>query len=162
MEEQVSIVDQKNHVIGSAPRSQMRRDRLLHRATFIFVFNEADEILVQKRTASKDLYPGYFDLAAGGVVVVGESYDESAQRELGEELGVFGIDLTTHFSFLYEDAATRCWGRVYSCRSDGPFTLQAEEVESVRFVSPMSVPNNEISPVTPDSLIALGRLLKLR
>ncbi|MEN8760379.1 MAG: NUDIX domain-containing protein, partial [Desulfobacterales bacterium] len=86
-EEIVTIVDEENRVVGAAPRSRMRGDGLPHRATYILVFNDEGEIFVQKRTTGKDIYPGYYDVATGGVVLAGESYDDAAMRELAEELG---------------------------------------------------------------------------
>lgn len=157
--ERVVIVDNNNAVVGSAPRHEMRTKRLPHRATFILVFDSNGRILVQKRTLTKDLYPGYFDLAAGGVVVEGESYDTSAQREVEEELGIRGVPLEPQFDFYFEDSGNRCFGRVYSCICDGPFRLQPEEVASVEFRRLEEILEPALEPVTPDSLEALKRYL---
>jgi ADP-ribose pyrophosphatase YjhB (NUDIX family) len=119
--ERVIIVDDDNAVVGSAPRHEMRTKRLPHRATFILVFDSDGRILVQKRTDTKDVYPGYHDLAAGGVVTDGESYEESAFREAAEELGIRGVPLEYQFDFYYQDPGNRCFGRVYSCVCEGPF-----------------------------------------
>ena len=64
-DEIVLVVDKENNESGSAPRHEMRARGLPHRAAYILVFNSKDEIFVQKRTMSKDIYPGYFDIAAG-------------------------------------------------------------------------------------------------
>ena len=159
-EEVVIIVDQHNREVGRAPRHQMRSQGLIHRATYIFVFNRAGELFVQKRTPIKDLYPGFFDFAAGGVVVVGESYQASAYREAAEELGIQDTPLTEHFDFFYQDGGNRTWGRVYSCVHDGPFVLQAEEVESGEFASLDQVNAGSYQPVTPDTEVALRKLLE--
>ncbi|NIR17298.1 MAG: NUDIX domain-containing protein, partial [Desulfobacterales bacterium] len=71
--------------------------RLPHRATYILVFNSGGELYVQKRTQTKDVFPGYYDVAAGGVVLAGESYEEGAVRELLEELGIRGTPLEELF-----------------------------------------------------------------
>lgn len=81
--ELVTIVDAENRVIGSAPKSRMRKERLIHRASFILVFNDTGEMFVQKRTMTKDIYPGLWDVAAGGVVLADESFTLSAELELG-------------------------------------------------------------------------------
>ena len=112
-EEIVTIVDEKNRVVGAAPRSRMRADGLPHRATYILVFNDEGELFVQKRTTGKDIYPGYYDVATGGVVLAGESYEDAAERELVEELGITGVRLRGHFDFFHEDAGNRVWGRVF-------------------------------------------------
>ena len=92
-------------------------------------------MLVQRRTATKDIYPSHHDLAAGGVVAAGESYEACAEREVQEELGIRGAALERKLDFYYEDAGNRCFGRVFTCVHEGPFALQAEEVESVAFLT---------------------------
>ncbi|WP_185049472.1 NUDIX domain-containing protein, partial [Pseudomonas brassicacearum] len=51
--------------------------------------------------------PGYWDVAAGGMVQADETYAESAARELKEELGVSGVELTAHDHFFFEDTGNR-------------------------------------------------------
>lgn len=131
----VVLVNDKNEETGTASRAEMRAGNLIHRATYIMVFNRSGELFVQKRTMQKDIYPGYYEIAAGGVVLAGESYEESARRELQEELGVTSDTLTCHFDHFHDDGSNRVWGRVYSCTAQGPFDLQKEEVESGKFMS---------------------------
>ncbi len=148
----VTIIDCSDSVTGELPRTEMRRRGLIYRVNYILVFNAAGEILVQRRTDSKDQYPGMLDLAAGGVVCAGESYECSAVRELEEELGL-SVPLTTHFDLWFEDATCdpvkRSWGRVFSCVHEGPFVLQASEVVSVEFMAVKDALAAE--QVTPDS-----------
>jgi 8-oxo-dGTP pyrophosphatase MutT (NUDIX family) len=158
--ELVQIVDRNNRETGSAPRHEMRARGLPHRAAYILVFNSRGELFVQKRTGDKDIYPGYYDVAAGGVVLAGESYDEAARRELLEELGIGETVLIPHFIFFYEEGPNRVWGRVYSCSHDGSFSLQAEEVESGFFAVPGTVlALSEKEPYTPDGIYVLQRFL---
>ena len=157
----VTVVDEKNRPVADLPRHRVRSENLPHRATFIFVFDRRGRLLVQRRTPIKDVYPSHFDLAAGGVVAAGESYEECAEREAAEELGIRDTTLEPRFDLYYEDERNRCFGRVFSCVHDGPFTLQAEEVESVAFQDIDDILVSAIQPVTPDSLAALQRLLAL-
>lgn len=154
--EQVAIVDGDNRVIGAATRGRMRRENLIHRATYILVFNGSGEIFVHQRTFTKDVYPGYWDVAAGGVVMAGETYDASAHRELAEELGIAGRPLKRLFDFFWTDDRCRVWGRVYRCIYSGPMRLQPEEVIRGRFV-PVSSVLSELSAekITPDGLRVL-------
>jgi isopentenyldiphosphate isomerase len=157
--ESIIIVDRKNRIIGTVARRIMRQQRLIHRASYILVFNVKGELFVQKRAATKDIYPGYWDLAAGGVVLAGESYEESARRELAEELGIKGGRLRCLFDQYYEDADNRVWGRIFACTHNGPFTLQAEEIEN-GFFMPLStiVTLRQTEPITPDGVEVLRRL----
>lgn len=159
-EEIVTIVDEHNRVIGSAPRRVMRAERLIHRATYILVFNSGGEIFVQERTTTKDIYPGYLDVAAGGVVQAGESYQTAALRELEEELGVRAEHLERQFDIFYQAPNNRVWGRVFSCIHEGPFRLQPEEVASGRFMDPRLVLTpDETRRFTPDGIEILARYL---
>lgn len=159
-EEIVQIVNGDNEPVNTVPRSVMRREGLIHRAGYILVFNSAKELFIQKRTMTKDVFPGYWDIAAGGVVLAGESYLSSARRELLEELGLEADELEYLFDHFYEDASTRVWGRVYRCCHEGPFTLQKEEIEYGRFLRVdriFELARRE--PVTPDGLEILHRLM---
>jgi len=160
-DEIVLIVDKDNRETGSLPRHEMRARGLPHRACYILVFNSRGQLFVQKRTMSKDIYPGCYDVAAGGVVLAAESYDESARRELFEELGIRDAVLTPHFTFFHEEGGNLVWGRVYSCIHNGPLILQAEEVESGFFAAPADVlALSAKEPFTPDGLHVLQRFLK--
>ncbi|MGY0215841.1 NUDIX hydrolase YfcD [Endozoicomonadaceae bacterium StTr2] len=162
-EEMVTIVDDANRVTGSAPRSVMRREKLCHRATYIFVFDHQGQLYQQLRTTIKDVYPGWYDLAAGGVVTAGEDYDTAAERELEEELGISSVPLESCFHFYFQNDDCRVWGKVFCCTYEGEMKLQPEEVVSVSRISPEKVlANPELVHYTPDTLAALQRLMKYR
>ena len=84
----LEIVDAEDKVIGTATRAEIHRKRLMHRAVHVFVCNDRDEIYVQRRSASKDKHPLKLDSSAAGHVDPGETYEETAIRELHEELGI--------------------------------------------------------------------------
>jgi isopentenyldiphosphate isomerase len=159
-DEIVVIVDQENHIIGAVPRHEMRAKRLAHRSTYILVFNSRGDLYVQKRTLTKDVFPGYYDVAAGGVVLAGETYEQGAERELEEEMGIHGVPLNRAFDFYFENEHTRVWGSAFSCVYDGPVVLQEEEVESGAFVSVDDILSRaETQPFTPDGMYVLQRYL---
>ena len=159
-EEIVQIVDEENREIAAIARGLMREQHLIHRASYILVFNRAGELFVQKRTLSKDVYPGYWDVAAGGVVLAGESYEESAARELEEELGISDVPLEFLFDQFYSDEDNRVWGRIFRCIHEGPFVLQPEEVEYGRFMTPeTALDYSRVEPFTPDGILVLQKLL---
>ena len=62
------------------------------------VFNSGNKMLIQQRQPTKDLYPGCWDVSAGGFVSSGEDSADAALRETSEELG---MDLSKDsFSFV--------------------------------------------------------------
>lgn len=87
-EELFDVVDEQDVVISQLPRSEVHAQRLLHRAVSIFVLNRSGELLIHRRSATKDEYPLLFTSSASGHVTAGETYDETAPRELMEELGL--------------------------------------------------------------------------
>ena len=64
-----------------------------------------------------------------------ESYAESAEREIEEEMGVREVQLHKCFDFYHADEISRVWGRLFTCTYDGNFQLDPEEVESGDFMS---------------------------
>ena len=159
--ERVAWVDEHDRPLGGVSRAEMRERRLIGRGTYILLFNTAGLLCVHRRTLSKAIYPGYWDVAAGGMVQAHETYAESAARELAEELGVSGVELTAHDHFYFEDTGNRLWCSAFSAVWDGPLKLQPEEVLEARFI-PVEQVMQEIrqKPYCPDSLAALKRYLK--
>ena len=86
--ERFPVVDKNDRFLGHASRSEVHGNNLLHRAVHILIFNEAGEVYLQQRSRWKDRQPLKWDSSAAGHVGAAESYDETAQRELKEELAV--------------------------------------------------------------------------
>ncbi|MFC2971861.1 NUDIX hydrolase [Azotobacter bryophylli] len=158
--ERVAWVDERDRPLGALPRAELRERRLIGRGTFILLFNGAGQLCVHRRTLSKAIYPGYWDVAAGGMVQAGEDYPESAARELEEELGIAGVALREHGRFFFDEPDNRLWCGVFSAVSDAPLVLQPEEVLEARFIAPAEALREALElPYCPDSLEALRRYL---
>lgn len=154
-EEFVDVVDDSDCVVGQALRSEVRRKNLRHRSVYVLVFNSLGQIFAHRRTLTKDVFPGYWDVAVGGVLTAGEDYDHGARRELLEELGVHGVPRRL-FPMRYDDAENRVAGMVYSCTCDGPFHLQASEiVEGMWMDLDVLLDRTQRDPFCPDGLEAL-------
>src|SRR5215472_14915853 len=124
------IVNDRDEVIGRAPRSEVHAGGLLHRAVHVLVFNARGEIFLQKRSMKKDRQPGVWDSSASGHVDSGEDYDSCAIRELSEELGFRPTTPPTRLFKLaasHETDQEHVW--VYSSEGSGPFTLHPDEIE---------------------------------
>jgi 16S rRNA (adenine1518-N6/adenine1519-N6)-dimethyltransferase len=126
-EEILEIVNKDNQVTGRAPRSQIHAQQLMHRAVHIFLFNSRGELFLQKRSAQKDEFPGYYDSSAAGHVGPQESYADAALRELEEELGI-----TAALKKIAEIPASRDNGWefsvFYTAVSDAPVSINPEEI----------------------------------
>jgi isopentenyldiphosphate isomerase len=161
VDEVVALVDEHGHMVGSAPRSVVRRDNLRHAATAVLVRDPGRRIYLHRRSETKDWAPGHWDVAAGGVIVVGEGPDESALRELEEELGITDVDLVALGHHLYEDDSTRCFEYIYEVTWDGPVRHQPEEVVEGHWATFAEVAALLADPArrfVPDSRQLLDRL----
>jgi 8-oxo-dGTP pyrophosphatase MutT (NUDIX family) len=157
------VVDTDDAVIGTVRRAVMRRDRLRHRVTFVVVRACDGRILVHRRSDAKDVWPGRWDLAVGGVVTAGESYDVAAVRELAEEVGVSGVALTPLGAGRYEDDDVRIVARLYEAVCDGPFTFADGEVVEACFVTLDELHDRlAVDSFVPDSVALLVPLLSDR
>ena len=132
---------------------------LRHRTVFIAVVNTAGAVLVHRRADWKDVWPGAWDVAFGGVVDAGESWEMAAARELAEEAG-----LDTELAYLgedeFEDDSVRELARVYLARHDGPVSFVDGEVVEIDWVAPDQMSDwLDSHSVCPDSVaIVLPRL----
>jgi 16S rRNA (adenine1518-N6/adenine1519-N6)-dimethyltransferase len=86
--ERLPVVDENDRIRGYASRSEVHGNNLRHRAVHILIFNQAGDVYLQQRSRWKDRHPLKWDSSAAGHVIAGENYDQTARRELREELGV--------------------------------------------------------------------------
>ncbi len=130
-EEIFDVVNERDEVIGQAPRREVHARGLWHRAVHVLVFNTRGEVFLQKRSLKKDTAKGKWDSSSSGHLDTGEAYDAGAVREVGEEIG---LHLAQTPERLFKIDACRetgwefCW--VYRCASEGPFTLHPDEIET--------------------------------
>jgi isopentenyldiphosphate isomerase len=160
-DELVALVDADGRVVGSAPRSVVRRDNLRHSATAVLVRDPAGRIYLHRRSETKDWAPGHWDAAAGGVITADEDPDMSAARELAEELGVSGATLVALGTHLYEDDTVRCFEHAYEVVWDGTIRHQLEEVAEGRWVDLHELAQvlaDPAVPFVPDTRQLLTRL----
>lgn len=158
--ELVDVVDDHDRVIATVTRADMRAHRLLHRAVAIAVLSSDRRLLVHRRAEHKDVWPGMWDVAAGGVVGAGEDYGDAAVRELAEELGVEDVPLESLGAGRFEDEAVAMLGRSYAVVHDGPFAFADGEIAEVRWVDRSGFAElRSVERFVPDNLELLVPLL---
>ena len=135
IEEYLDIVDENDNVIGRDTRKAVHANYMIHRGIHIFVVNSKDQILIQKRSTNKDYYPGYYDISVGGQVSSGESYEETAKRELFEELGYQTETLEYIADYNAYSDRQREKRRIFTHQDGGPFKPSSEEIESMEFMT---------------------------
>ncbi|MCC5877864.1 MAG: NUDIX domain-containing protein [Candidatus Sumerlaeia bacterium] len=155
------VVDEKDQLVGEAPRRRVHMEKLRHRAVHVVVEDGHGKVLLQLRSRGKDSFPLWWDISVGGHVDSGEDYLTAARREIGEELGISG-ELR---EVARRDAAPDSgWEfvRIYTCQSTGPFAPPPDEIEDTRWVDAAelmanghSSPEPESWRITPSGLISL-------
>ncbi|MBT8040241.1 MAG: NUDIX domain-containing protein [Xanthomonadales bacterium] len=149
--EWLEVVDENDTVIGLERRGVIHARGLMHRSAQILVFNSKGNLFLQKRSTTKDEFPGLWDSSAAGHVNPGESYEDCARRELTEELG---IESSVVLEPMFRIAASESTGwehcAVFRCLYDGPLELQPDEIDEGEWLSP-----HEIDQKVDDSDTAL-------
>jgi isopentenyl-diphosphate delta-isomerase len=104
MSRRIQIVNENDQPIGSATREEAWSKGLYHRSVHIIIQDEKRNILLQKRSSQKTLYPSKLTNAATGHVDEGETFEESASRELVEEIGInIPLEHLGKFAFHHQD-----------------------------------------------------------
>jgi len=131
--ELLEVFDAEGHLVGLFPRNECHKNKeLAHRAVHILVFNSKGDILLQKRSAKKDLYPLMWDTSVGGHLSPKESYLDAAARECEEELGFRPRNLVWLYRYtMFAENETELVETFFTIY-DGPYTPCGEEVLEVK------------------------------
>jgi isopentenyl-diphosphate delta-isomerase len=94
----IILVNKNDEVIGFESKEKCHHPKgILHRAFSVFIFNEKKELLIQKRSRLKRLWPLYWSNTCCSHPNKNESYRKAGERRLKEELG-----LTCNLKYLYK------------------------------------------------------------
>lgn len=151
------VVDKNDKIIGYKTRKECHSDKsLIHRAVSVVIFNKKGDVALQKRSQTKDLYPGYHTVSASGHVDKGESYEETAKREMFEEIGV-KLPITFVTKLLLHMPHETEFDAIFRAESEGPFDINKKEVESLEFYSKKDIKKMK-DKFTPSAFHCLTKL----
>ncbi|MBB3452577.1 isopentenyldiphosphate isomerase [Rhizobium sp. BK313] len=115
-----------------------------HRVIHLYLFNQDNMIVLQKRSQYVDHYPGAFTISVLCHIDAGESSMDSARREIKEELGLNPDGYEIDFLFSYRRDAIlsptyidKHFNDIYIARGTFCFediSIDKGEVESVELV----------------------------
>lgn len=88
MKKILNIVNDHDEIISEETRENIHKNGLLHREIHVYFITPNKEIIFQHRAKDKDVYPNLLDATVGGHIEIGDSYEETAIKETGEETGV--------------------------------------------------------------------------
>lgn len=144
----LDIVDEHGNPTGeTVEREVAHAAGIRHRTSHVWILRRREsgvEVLLQKRSAQKDSYPGCYDISSAGHIPAGFGFVESALRELKEELGICadGKDLiycgqrtiqwddTFHGKPFHDCQVSNIYCLWYDAEPE-ELTLQEEEISDV-------------------------------
>lgn len=141
--ELVEVVDQQDRPIAVLPLQEVHKQCLRHRSVMVLLYNVQGKVFLQKRSQTKALYPGHWDISATGHVQAGESGEDAALRELREELGIVvdslqlkhrveaGPGTGWEFVSLYSAGKTNQQPNPSPQELDGGYFLDEQELEGL-------------------------------
>lgn len=101
IEEQVILVNEKDEKIGLMNKQEAHEKALLHRAFSVFIFNNDNELMLQRRALHKYHSPGLWTNTCCSHQRDGETSLAAGKRRLMEEMG-FTAPLKETTSFIYK------------------------------------------------------------
>jgi mevalonate kinase len=136
------VVDTNDNILGYKTRYECHHNpTLLHRTVGAIIYNEKGEVLLQKRSMTKDMDPGLWGISCAGHVTKGQSDDEAIHRELKEELDI-DTPLTALGSYIIGDAKESERAALYKGIHNGPFNPNTLEVSELSFMNPQILQEN--------------------
>jgi len=140
-DEMLIVVDKHDTIIEYKSKIDCHKDEgILHRAFSIFIFNDSSQLILQKRSKQKQLWPFYWSNSCCSHPRKGETLDIAIHRRLEEELG-FDTELTYLYKFQYQANFSKIGSEnelcaVYIGKSNTPVKVNENEIAEWRYIDP--------------------------
>ena len=133
-------------------RTLVHRDGDIHGTSHVWIVrldeNGHCDLLLQKRSANKDSFPGCYDISSAGYIPAGDDFVESALRELKEELGIDAqpeeledcgfkrkvVDQIFHGKKFKDNQISKVFKMKRNDLDISKLKLQKEEIESIMWM----------------------------
>jgi len=138
MQKDIIIVDKNDRPVGESSKEEAHKKGLLHRCFSIFILNDNNELLLQKRALTKYHSPGLWTNACCSHPKPGEKTADAAHRRLQEEMG-FDCDIKEIFSFVYRaefenNLIENEFDHVFFGHYDGKINPDIAEVDDYKWI----------------------------
>ncbi len=144
MEELIDVLDEFGNKTGIVKKkSDIKRDGDFHRAISVIIFDEDNNVLLQKRSSSKKIFANLWSIFLKGHIQAGETPIDACIREINEEVGLIANpDNLKYLYTLYEehidnDYIERIFFDTFFLRMKFKFsdiTIQEEELSDVKLI----------------------------
>lgn len=142
-QEKVAIVDKNNSVLGYVPRKDLTDDHTW-RIISVWIENNEGQVLLQQRSHNKSHAGGKWTCAVEGTVEGDDWYEDTAKREVSEEIGLENFDLLPAKQLYYKTSHGARIAQGYQITCDWPiekFVIQKSEVAQLKWVDRKTVIN---------------------
>lgn len=152
-QEILPVLNEAGEQIGRAGRQEVHQKGLWHPVVHCWMYARQDDqiwLYFQKRSETKDDFPGYYDIGSTGHVAEGETVKEAVIREAGEEMGITVEEKRLHYlgevreEMEENGRKDREIARVYLYHLDIPFFAPGEEVSEIIAVSKEELEKKEL------------------
>ena len=146
MEEYLDIWNSEGQPTGETCLKDIAHQKgLFHPTVHVWFYTPAPALLLQKRSLTKETYPGFWDVSVAGHVSAGESIIEGVIREVKEEIGLdilekdlIPLDVRKNTN-RFDNGIIDCeFQHVFLAKLEATvsqLTTQATEVDDVRLFS---------------------------
>jgi len=145
MKEYFDVLSEDGTPLGEIKsRQQVHKNGDWHQTVHIWILCSKKELLLQKRSLSRETFPGLWDISCAGHVSAGEDIYQGALRELAEELGLLvtadcleDLFKIRHQSVLHNGAyKDNEWSHVLllALAEQPVLTINKAEVEAVQYL----------------------------
>jgi len=164
--DELILVDLDDNEIGHMSKPEAHRLGTLHRAFSVFIINDKNEMLIQKRNENKYHSGGLWTNACCSHPRLGENLLDAVHRRLVEEIG-FDTEVAEQFGFVYRTQFDKElfeyeYDHVFLGKYDGEITLNKEEASEIKWIDIEALKKDLVenaNDYTSWFLIAAPRLL---
>jgi isopentenyl-diphosphate delta-isomerase len=142
-EEQLILVNEQDEILGTMGKMEAHRAGILHRAFSIFIFNDAGELLLQQRSATKYHSAGLWTNTCCSHPRFGEDMKLELQKRLMQEMG-FNCPLQKAFNYLYKvdmgnGLIEHELDHIYTGLWNGSPLINPDEAQDWRWITPAAL-----------------------
>lgn len=140
--ELIDWFDENGKYMGEIDKAIAHKKGLWHKSVHVWILNNKNQVLLQKRCSQKKFFPNYWDCSFAGHIGAKEDSLQSALREGKEELGIdlMPKDLQFLFTikeeFVWKDIVSKEFVDVFICKKEiniEDLKFQEEEVECAKY-----------------------------
>ncbi len=158
----IDTIDNKDKVTGVIKRNEVLKSFQNFRVVHVFLFNEKEELLIQKISSKNNRHPFYWGSSVAGYLFAGEEYEAAAVRRIKQELGIDVSNLKFFGKVVMKEETGDKMIGLFTCRYNGEVypthdSILKTEFHSLRNIEEML--KNDTRKFTPTFILLFNSLL---